>query len=52
MDFESSWMPYFGALFVLMALSIALTLLRPSAGRRGSTPRAQEAGAHDGQHAR
>ncbi|MBB2927086.1 hypothetical protein [Paraburkholderia silvatlantica] len=51
-DFEFSWMAYFVALFVLMALSVALTLLWPSAGQRGSTPRAHEADAHDGAHAR
>ncbi|HKT93078.1 MAG TPA: hypothetical protein VJS18_12985 [Paraburkholderia sp.] len=51
-EFEFCWMAYFVALFVLMVLSIALTLLCPSAGQRGRTPRSHEADAHDGEHAR
>jgi hypothetical protein len=49
-DFEFSWMTYFVSLFVLMVLSIALTLLCPSGGRRSSTPHSPDADTHDGEH--
>ncbi|WP_233865527.1 hypothetical protein [Paraburkholderia adhaesiva] len=37
MDFEFSWMTYFVSLFVLVVLSIALSLLCPLGGRRSPT---------------
>jgi hypothetical protein len=42
----------FASWFVLMVLSIALTLLCPFAGRRGRTPRLPQANTHNGKHAR
>ncbi|HTR07728.1 MAG TPA: hypothetical protein VMJ11_14000 [Paraburkholderia sp.] len=52
MDPEFSWMTYFVSLFVLVVLSIALSLLSPPGGRRDSTPRDPEADTHKGEHAR
>lgn len=37
MEIEFSWMTYFVSLFVLVVLSIALSLLCPSGGRRSPT---------------
>lgn len=39
MEVEFSWMTYFVSLFVLVVLSIALSLLCPSGGRRSPTSR-------------
>ncbi|MFP6557408.1 hypothetical protein WJ542_03555 [Paraburkholderia sp. B3] len=47
MEAEFPWMTYFVSLFVLVVLSIALSLLSPSRGRRYG-PDASDEGA--GQH--
>lgn len=39
MEVEFSWMTYFVSLFVLVVLSLALSLLCPSGGRRSPTYR-------------
>jgi hypothetical protein len=41
-EVEFSWMTYFVSLFVLVVLSIALSLLCPSGGRRGTSVREDE----------
>jgi hypothetical protein len=46
-DFEFSWMTYFVALFALMGVSLALTLLCPAGGERDDrSPPAHAADEH------